>query len=408
MALGGIGDVSAILGVAQIGLQLAQTLVTVIGDYRDAATNINRLRDEVHLTSICLQQLGDLAKQNLLRDYGILETTNLRDRTRAVLWEIRTTVKKGDNPLHPVEITKEEIDVTYFQSWKWALWTKKQLEEPRQELDRLKDSMTLTFVSHMALSAATTADREKYATQIPGLRRSIAWSQQQPDEGALRKRLQAAGLSAAQVAAILDNDDGADDDAANDDAATSTPEPPKVPGPIDPGVNGDLDTNRHLKAWSLDPLAAVSEIPVTNTWLEQFVESSGDTKAWKTFEKLHPWFKKEITQIFDGLSQDKTQSWNMVYVKPVYKHSWFPRSPRSVQLVMKGEPRFKMAVPQSRISRPAETVAIPYSAEVEIQPVPADVPYNMDDSADTVQGDVANVTKQSDQEIIEQQLALYA
>ena len=176
--MAGIGEASAILGVAQIGLQLAQTLVTVIGDYRDAAININRLRDEIHLTSICLQQLGDLAQEGrLIAGRGVLEATNLRERCRAVLWEIRMVIKKGDNPLHPEDISKEDIDVSYFTSWKWALWTKKHLEEPRLELDRLKDSMTLTFVTHMAILANSEFERKKYAAQIPGYKRSCRWAE---------------------------------------------------------------------------------------------------------------------------------------------------------------------------------------------------------------------------------------
>ena len=106
MALAGIGDASAIIAVADLGLKLAQTLVTIIGDFRDAAININRLRDEIRLTSICLQQLGDLAKQNrLVAGRGVLEATNLRERTRAVIWEIRTVIKKGDDPLQPGDIS---------------------------------------------------------------------------------------------------------------------------------------------------------------------------------------------------------------------------------------------------------------------------------------------------------------
>ena len=179
MALAGIGDASAIIGVAELGLKLAQTLVTIIGDFRDAAVNINRLRDEIHLTSICLQQLGDLAKQNkLIAGRGVLEATNLRERTKAVIWQIRITIKKGDDPLRPDDVLGQEIDVSYFASWKWALWTKKHLEEPRQELDRLKDSMTLTFVSHMAILANDERERTIYVSQIPGIKRNVDWAEQ--------------------------------------------------------------------------------------------------------------------------------------------------------------------------------------------------------------------------------------
>jgi len=120
--MAGIGEASAILGVAQIGLALAQTLVTIIGDYRAAADNINTLKDEVHLTSIALEQLGNLASKNQLTPgRGVLEATNLRERCRRVFWDIRTAIGKGDEPLDPDNVTKEQIDVDCFFAARWAI-----------------------------------------------------------------------------------------------------------------------------------------------------------------------------------------------------------------------------------------------------------------------------------------------
>ena len=152
--MAGIGEASAIIAVAQVGLSFAQTLVAFVGDYRDAATRISNLSDEVRVTSSCLQQLGELANQNrLYGKRGILEARSLTKRCDTVVWEIRTTLKKGDEPLDPKVIKKDEIELSCFDRLKWATWIKSKLDLPRLELERLKADLTLTFVSLMALGA---------------------------------------------------------------------------------------------------------------------------------------------------------------------------------------------------------------------------------------------------------------
>ena len=309
MALAGIGDASAIIAVADLGLKLAQTLVTIIGDFRDAAININRLRDEIRLTSICLQQLGDLAKQNkLITGRGVLEATNLRERTRAVIWEIRTVIKKGDDPLQPEDISSNEIDVTYFAAWKWALWTKKHLEGPRQELDRLKDSMTLTFVSHMALLANNDRERTIYVAQIPGFRRNCAWSEERyrsDEQPEPPQEVLDAGPEEWQK--FLEWRENTDLDI----------KAPSAPTPNGQALTPDASTKQEhrYQAWTLEPL--VGRIPVAANPSQQ---SSDELAA--VHAKLKPWYTKQLDELIQ--EQDFSFEWSISSLRIVHR-SFFRR-----------------------------------------------------------------------------------
>jgi hypothetical protein len=57
---------------------------------------MNSLSDEIQITSASLEKLGDLAKRNgLYGERAVLEATNLTERCRLVIFEIRTILKRG-------------------------------------------------------------------------------------------------------------------------------------------------------------------------------------------------------------------------------------------------------------------------------------------------------------------------
>jgi hypothetical protein len=150
--MAGIGEASAIIAVAQLGLTLASTLASFVGDYKEAGNRMNNLSDEIQITSASLQQLGDLAKRNRLHgERGVLEATNLTERCRLVIFEIRTILKKGDRPLNPSVIDKAEIELSCYKRLKWTTYLRSRLEIPRLELSRLKTDLMLTFLSMIAL-----------------------------------------------------------------------------------------------------------------------------------------------------------------------------------------------------------------------------------------------------------------
>ncbi len=412
--MAGIGEASALLGVAQIGLQLAQTLIMAIGDHRDAAVNINRLRDEIHLTAICLQQLGDLAQGNrLIAGRGILEATNLRERCRAVIWEIRTVIKKGDNPLHPEEITKDDIDVSYFMAWKWALWTKKHLEYPRQELDRLKDSMTLTFVTHMAILANSEYERRIYTNQIPGVKRNVDWAEERwrhgldDEQPQVPQEILNAGPEAWQDFLDWKNSGPAvTAPHANNVAkvqhrleAAGMPkeEVDLVVAQIRGASALERSVNFEHQAWSLDPFIGRVKMPVTEEWLQNELrpEQPSD-KMWKVHSKLQPWYRNQLDELINELKDSTQREWSLSSLK-VVRRSFFHRieNPPSLQAVLRGDmnqPHVTNSRPQTmrfeaKNAEPAE--AVPYDAELMMEERPLE-------------------QAKTDEEIIREQLAKYS
>lgn len=404
--MAGIGEASAILGVAQLGLQLAQTLVTVIGDYRDAATNINRLRDEIHLTSISLQQLGDLAKQNsLLPGRGVLEATNLRERCRAVIWEIRTVIKKGDDPLHPNEISKREIDVGYFTAWKWALWTKKHLDGPRLELDRLKDSLTLTFVTHMAI-VGSRRDRDLYKQQIPGIKRNVDWAEERyrgNDEEPLESPVPAEILNAGpamwqqfidwKATQLVSPDESADDLSHEDGFEITSTETPTMPNwPDTPAP-----TASRYDCWALDPMTGAARLPLIGPTVSQ-----NRDQLIKTWIRLDPWYATQTDALLRTLKNEPTYEWFVMGFKIVHR-SLFRRleRPPTLQVYLRGDVRALSPVTQtSRLQTPAQTkTGAPEVVESTLYSAvsPIDMPISDDEQGPSL----------SDEEIIEKQLALY-
>lgn len=410
--MAGIGEASAILGVAQLGLQLAQTLVTVIGDYRDAAVNINRVRDEIHLMSISLQQLGDLAKNNsLLPGRGVLEATNLRERCRAVIWEIRTVVKKkSDDPLHPDEITKEEIDVSYFTAWKWALWTKKHLEAPRAELDRLKDSLTLTFVTHMAI-LGSRHDRERYRRQIPGLRRTCDWAEERLRETDNQDDLKEPDIPAEILNARPEewqqflswktsqaSNDSADDPPRDNVSPAAADQPPQDP---QQQARPSKGATKH-EFWTLHPMAGAARLPMK----PGVTYTQAKDQIVRTWTKLDPWYSTQVDALVQQLNGEMTHEWVVTGLKILREPFWRGLSrPPSLQVYLRGDPRkFSLAPMQSRIGKTSTTVeehiseiankdAVPYS-----ETIPIDMPQP---------GEEEQSQKLSDEDLIEKQLALY-
>ena len=65
----GVGEASAILTVAQIGIKLSHILTNYVGELKDAQNRIRQMGSEIATTSHTLNQIGDLVKRNPLSDY---------------------------------------------------------------------------------------------------------------------------------------------------------------------------------------------------------------------------------------------------------------------------------------------------------------------------------------------------
>lgn len=122
---------------------------------------------------------------------------------------------------------------------------------------------------------------------------------------------------------------------------------------VDPDVLGGPYI---LEAWSIDQfLQHRFRIPISDTWLAKYLdeqEKNGhERKMWGRYSRLHPWYKKEISELFEEKLTDKNHVWSMVSLEKVRQRSrsgFMGHAGEQVclQLILKrskydGEPRYR-------------------------------------------------------------------
>jgi chromosome segregation ATPase len=152
VAMSGIGEASAILTVAGAGFSLASKLKEILDDYKDAATTIERLREELEATSTSLQNLGQLAERNGLQNKNaVADTRKLTERCQRTISDIKSVLRLESVPPDPSS-SNRETELTRLDRVKWVL-SKSKLEVPRAELGRLKLDIMLLYLTLMTLRA---------------------------------------------------------------------------------------------------------------------------------------------------------------------------------------------------------------------------------------------------------------
>jgi uncharacterized protein YaaN involved in tellurite resistance len=150
--MSGIGEASAILTVAGAGFSLASKLKEILDDYKDAATTIERLREELEATSTSLQNLGQLAERNGLQNKNaVADTRKLTERCQRTISDIKSVLRLESVPPDPSS-SNRETELTRLDRVKWVL-SKSKLEVPRAELGRLKLDIMLLYLTLMTLRA---------------------------------------------------------------------------------------------------------------------------------------------------------------------------------------------------------------------------------------------------------------
>lgn len=151
----GIGEASAILAVAQLGIKLSNSLISYIGEVQDAPFRIQRISNEVATTSERLRDIGDLVAKNqqtnIFSEEGINSAIRCSDECRKIIEDVKSVLRKGGWQ-KSTAFDKEEIDTSLFSTLRWP-FLKRSLEVPRAELQRIKIDLSLLFSSAMALGA---------------------------------------------------------------------------------------------------------------------------------------------------------------------------------------------------------------------------------------------------------------
>ncbi|KAL8792210.1 MAG: hypothetical protein Q9195_005166 [Heterodermia aff. obscurata] len=187
--MAGIGEASAILAVAQIGISLSNTIIAYVSEVQDASFRIQRIGNEILTTSERLKDIGELVDRNhqtrIFSEEGVHSAVRCSEECHKILNELQSVLgKSGWYPRGKSEDTVE-IDTSLFSTLRWP-FIKTKLEVPRAELERIKLDLMLLFSSAMALGASSAAEKAKFRQDIPGLNRTRDWAARMEEQA--RKR----------------------------------------------------------------------------------------------------------------------------------------------------------------------------------------------------------------------------
>lgn len=152
----GIGEASAILTVAQLGISLSKSLITYIEEVKGAPAHIQRIGNEILTTSERLKDIGELVSQNsqtkVFNEEGINSAVRCSTECQQIIQDLRIVLCKGGWQDHPKESDKDVVDTSLFSTLRWP-FIKIKLEVPRAELHRIKIDLSLLFSAAMVLKA---------------------------------------------------------------------------------------------------------------------------------------------------------------------------------------------------------------------------------------------------------------
>ena len=132
--MAGIGEASAILAVAQLGISLSNSLISYIGEVQDAPFRIQRISNEVATTCERLRDIGDLVDRNhqthIFSEEGVQSAVRCSEECQKIIEDVKTVLRKGGWQQKSKSLEKDEIDVSLFSSLRWP-FLKRSLEVPR-------------------------------------------------------------------------------------------------------------------------------------------------------------------------------------------------------------------------------------------------------------------------------------
>ncbi|MCJ1456413.1 hypothetical protein MMC28_006774 [Mycoblastus sanguinarius] len=160
----GIGEASAILAVAQIGISLSNTLIAYISEVKDAPSRIERIGNEIHTTSERLKDIGELVDTNkqthIISQEGIHSAVRCSRECCKIIDDVKEILCKAGWQQRPKE--KDEIDTSLFS--------------------------TLRCPSSEQSLSSTAAEKQSFMQDIPGLEKTRAWAAQMAED--VRQRAQ--------------------------------------------------------------------------------------------------------------------------------------------------------------------------------------------------------------------------
>ena len=140
----GIGEASAIITVAQIGISLSHTLIDYVGEVKDAQARIRQIGSEIATTSHTLNEIGDLIKRNPRTGYfkpeGVRSAECCSNECALIIDCVRSEFGKIGWQ------QSSSANASFLTTLYWPL-IRARLELPRSELQSIKP--ILRFFSHL-------------------------------------------------------------------------------------------------------------------------------------------------------------------------------------------------------------------------------------------------------------------
>lgn len=148
----GIGEASAILAVAQLGISLSRSLITYFEEVKGAPAHIRRIGNEILTTSEILKDIGELVNQNshtkIFTEEGINSAVRCSKESQQIIQEVRVVLFKGGCQDYSRQSDEDEVEYSLFSTLRWP-FVKSKLELPRAELQKIKLDLSLLFSAAM-------------------------------------------------------------------------------------------------------------------------------------------------------------------------------------------------------------------------------------------------------------------
>ena len=148
--MSGIGEASAIIAVAQLGINLSRNLIAYVGEVKDAQIRIRSIGNDIANTSSALNQIGDLVEQNPRTNQFNQEGVSSAERCSK---ECSVIIKAVRNELDKIGWQDGSSTNTSFLTSLYWPFVRGRLELPRAELQRIKADLTLLLTSAWFLRA---------------------------------------------------------------------------------------------------------------------------------------------------------------------------------------------------------------------------------------------------------------
>ena len=151
--MAGIGEATAIIAVAQLGITVARSIFEYSGEVKDASNEIRRIGRDLCTTSERLEEIGRLIENNhttqLFSEGGIASAVRCSNDCREIVDQVRDLLAKGGWASESAALEKKDIDISMLTSFRWP-FVKTKLASPQADLERVKASLSLLFNSAMA------------------------------------------------------------------------------------------------------------------------------------------------------------------------------------------------------------------------------------------------------------------